>query len=147
MSKKKEAVITAERAAFVHGDPARSIPGAVANGVPEQTANAIYDEILAFASYAFNKAHAVSYAIVSYRTAYMKRNYPHEYMAALLTSVLDNTPKVTEYIAECREAGHPPAAAGYQCVRRRLHRGKRRPALWPRGHQGRGARAHSGAHA
>ena len=105
MSKKKEAVITAERAAFVHGDPARSIPGAVANGVPEQTANAIYDEILAFASYAFNKAHAVSYAIVSYRTAYMKRNYPHEYMAALLTSVLDNTPKVTEYIAECRELG------------------------------------------
>ena len=105
MSKKKEAVITAERAAFVHGDPARSIPGAVARGVPEQTANAIYDEILAFASYAFNKAHAVSYAIVSYRTAYMKRNYPHEYMAALLTSVLDNTPKVTEYIAECRELG------------------------------------------
>ena len=105
MSKKKEAVITAERAAFVHGDPARSIPGAVAKGVPEQTANDIYDEILAFASYAFNKAHAVSYAIVSYRTAYMKRNYPHEYMAALLTSVLDNTPKVTEYIAECRELG------------------------------------------
>ena len=105
MSKKKEAVITAERAAFVHGDPERSIPGAVARGVPEQTANEIYDEILAFASYAFNKAHAVSYAIVSYRTAYMKRNYPHEYMAALLTSVLDNTPKVTEYIAECRELG------------------------------------------
>ena len=73
--------------------------------MPEQTANDIYDEILAFASYAFNKAHAVSYAIVSYRTAYMKRNYPHEYMAALLTSVLDNTPKVTEYIAECRELG------------------------------------------
>ena len=105
MSKKKEAVITAERAAFVHGDPERNIPGAVARGVPEQTANEIYDEILAFASYAFNKAHAVSYAIVSYRTAYMKRNYPHEYMAALLTSVLDNTPKVTEYIAECRELG------------------------------------------
>ena len=105
MSKKKEAVITAERAAFVHGDPERNIPGAVARGVPEQTANEIYDEILAFASYAFNKAHAVSYAIVSYRTAYMKRNYPHEYMAALLTSVLDNTQKVTEYIAECRELG------------------------------------------
>ena len=89
----------------MHGDPERNIPGAVARGVPEQTANDIYDEILAFASYAFNKAHAVSYAIVSYRTAYMKRNYPHEYMAALLTSVLDNTPKVTEYIAECRELG------------------------------------------
>lgn len=89
----------------MHGDPERNIPGAVARGVPERTANEIYDEILAFASYAFNKAHAVSYAIVSYRTAYMKRNYPHEYMAALLTSVLDNTPKVTEYIAECRELG------------------------------------------
>ena len=105
MSKKKEAVITAERAAFVHGDPERNIPGAVARGVPEQTANDIYDEILAFASYAFNKAHAVSYAIVSYRTAYMKRHYPRQYMAALLSSVLDNSPKVAEYIAECREMG------------------------------------------
>ena len=105
MSKKKHAVIDAERVAFVHGDPKRSIPGAVANGVPEEIANSIYDEILDFASYAFNKAHAVCYAIVSYRTAYMKRHYPGEYMAALLSSVLDNSQKIAEYTAECRERG------------------------------------------
>ena len=105
MSKKKHAVIDAERRAFVHGDKSRNIDGALARGIPEETANSIYDEILDFASYAFNKAHAVSYAIVTYRTAYMKRHYPREYMAALLTSVLDNTVKVAEYIAECREMG------------------------------------------
>ena len=105
MSKKKHKVIDAERVAFVHGDPSRNIPGAVANGVSEQVANSIYDEILDFASYAFNKAHAVSYAIVAYRTAYMKRHYPAEYMAALLTSVLENSAKIAEYIAECREMG------------------------------------------
>ena len=105
MSKKKHKVIDAERIAFVHGDSGRGIAGAVANGVPEDVANSIYDEILDFASYAFNKAHAVSYAIVTYRTAYMKRHYPRQYMAALLTSVLDNSTKVAEYIAECRELG------------------------------------------
>ncbi len=105
MSKKKHAVIDAERKAFVHGDPERSIPGCVANGVSEAVANSIYDEILDFASYAFNKAHAVSYAIVSYRTAWMKCHWPREYMAALLTSVLDSSTKVAEYIAECRVMG------------------------------------------
>ena len=105
MSKKKHAVIDAERVAFVRGDPKRNIPGALANGVSEAVANSIYDEILDFASYAFNKAHAVSYAIVAYRTAYMKRHHPREYMAALLTSVLENSAKVAEYIAECRELG------------------------------------------
>ena len=105
MSKKKHKVIDAERVAFVHGDPERNIPGALAKGVSEDVANSIYDEILDFASYAFNKAHAVSYAIVAYRTAYMKRHYPREYMAALLTSILDNSQKVAEYIAECRELG------------------------------------------
>ena len=105
MSKKKHAVIDAERAAFVHGDEKRGIDGALKRGVPEDVANSIYDEILDFASYAFNKAHAVSYAIITYRTAYMKRHYPREYMAALLTSVLDNSTKVAEYIAECREMG------------------------------------------
>ena len=105
MSKKKHKIIDAERLAFVHGDESRNIPGAVANGVPEEVANSIYDEILDFASYAFNKAHAVSYAIVVYRTAYMKRHYPREYMVALLTSILDNSVKVAEYIAECREMG------------------------------------------
>ncbi len=105
MSKKKHKVIDAERVAFVHGDPARSIEGAVARGIPEDVANSIYDEILDFASYAFNKAHAVSYAIVVYRTAYMKRHYPQEYMAALLSSVLENSDKISEYIAACRDMG------------------------------------------
>ncbi len=105
MSKKKHKVIDAERVAFVHGDAERGIDGAVKRGVPEQVANSIYDEILDFASYAFNKAHAVSYAIVAYRTAYMKRRYPQQYMAALLSSVLDNSIKIAEYIAECRDMG------------------------------------------
>ena len=105
MSKKKEKEIKKEREAFVHGDPARNIAGCVANGVPERIANEIYDEILDFASYAFNKAHAVSYAIVTYRTAYMKCHFPQQYMAALLTSVLDNTTKVAEYIGECKDMG------------------------------------------
>ena len=105
MSKKKHAVIDAERVAFVHGDESRGIEGAVKRGVPESVANSIYDEILDFASYAFNKAHAVSYAIVAYRTAYMKKHYPREYMAALISSVLDSSTKVAEYIAECRELG------------------------------------------
>ena len=102
MSKKKHDVIDAERKAFVYGDKARNIPGCVANGVPEAVANSIYDEILDFASYAFNKAHAVSYAIVAYRTAWMKCHWPREYMAALLTSVLDMPGKVAEYIAACK---------------------------------------------
>ena len=105
MSKKKHAVIDAERKAFVYGDKSRGIDGALARGIPENVANSIYDEILDFASYAFNKAHAVSYAIVVYRTAYMKRHYPREYMAALLSSVLDVSGKVAEYIGECREMG------------------------------------------
>ena len=105
MSKKKHKVIDAERVAFVHGDESRGIDGAIKRGIPESVANSIYDEILDFASYAFNKAHAVSYAIVSYRTAYMKKHYPRQYMAALLSSVLDNSTKIAEYIAECREMG------------------------------------------
>ena len=105
MSKKKHKVIDAERVAFVRGDPSRRIDGAVARGIPEDVANSIYDEILDFASYAFNKAHAVSYAIVVYRTAYMKRHYPQAYMAALLSSILDNGTKLAEYSAECRNMG------------------------------------------
>ena len=105
MSKKKHDVIDAERKAFVDGDAARNIPGCVAGGIARETAEAIYDEILDFASYAFNKAHAVAYAIVAYRTAYMKRHHPREYMAALLTSVLDSSAKVAEYISECRDMG------------------------------------------
>ena len=105
MSKKKEKEIVRERRTFIHGDPERGIPGAVANGVPEDVAGEIYDELLDFANYGFNKAHAVSYAIVAYRTAYMKCHYPREYMAALITSVLDFSGKVAEYIAECRDMG------------------------------------------
>ena len=105
MSKKKEKEIVKERRTFIYGDPERGIPGAVANGIPEDVAGSIYDEILDFANYAFNKAHAVSYAIVAYRTAYMKCHWPREYMAALITSVLDLSGKVAEYIAECRDMG------------------------------------------
>ncbi len=107
ISKKKEAQIIKEREAFVHGDPSRNIPGAVANGIPEKTANEIYDEILDFASYAFNKAHSVAYAVIAYQTAYLKCHYPKEYMAALLSSVLDVTSKVGEYISDCRANGIP----------------------------------------
>ncbi|MEG2104864.1 MAG: DNA polymerase III subunit alpha [Oscillospiraceae bacterium] len=105
MSKKKEKEILKERESCVFGDEARGIAGAVKNGVSESVAGSIYDEILDFANYAFNKAHAVSYAIISYRTAYMKCHYPRQYMAALLTSVLDNSVKVAEYIGECRDCG------------------------------------------
>ena len=105
ISKKKEKVILAEQKAFVYGDRERGIPGAIANGVPESAAQAIYKEILDFANYAFNKAHAVCYAKVTYETAYLKCHFPKEYMSALLTSVLDNTAKAVGYIAECRELG------------------------------------------
>ncbi len=105
MSKKKHKVIDAERVTFIHGDPQRNIPGCVHNGIPEDVAGSIYDEIVDFANYAFNKAHAVSYAFVVYRTAYMKCHWPRQYMAALLTSVLNDSTKVSEYIAECRDMG------------------------------------------
>lgn len=105
MSKKKQAEIEKERRAFIEGDPARNICGALKNGVPKDVAASIYDEIYDFANYAFNKAHAVAYAMVSYQTAYLKCHYPREYMAALLSSVLDFPEKVAEYTEECREMG------------------------------------------
>ena len=105
ISKKKAKEIEKERQAFVYGDKERGITGCVANGIEEATAQAIYDEIFDFANYAFNKAHAVSYAVVAYQTAYFKCHYTKEYMAALLTSVLDNSDKVAGYIGECRECG------------------------------------------
>ncbi len=105
MSKKKRKDIERERAAFLHGDPARGITGCAANGIPEETALRIYDEITDFANYAFNKAHAVCYAIVAYQTAWFKCHYPREYMAALLTSVLDSQGKIAEYMTECRAMG------------------------------------------
>ncbi|MBR3979234.1 MAG: DNA polymerase III subunit alpha [Oscillospiraceae bacterium] len=107
ISKKKMKVIEQERNVFVYGDEAQGISGAMAKGVPEAAAQSIYDEIVAFANYAFNKAHAVCYAVVSYQTAYLKCHYPREYMAALMTSVLDSAVKVSGYIAECKEMGIP----------------------------------------
>lgn len=107
MSKKKLKDIQRERAAFLHGDPERNIAGCAANGIPQAVAESIYDEITDFANYAFNKAHAVCYAVVAYETAWFKFYHPKEYMAALLTSVLDSTEKVAEYIAECRDMGIP----------------------------------------
>ncbi|MCI8912966.1 MAG: DNA polymerase III subunit alpha [Lawsonibacter sp.] len=105
MSKKKVKEIEKERESFLHGDPKRGIAGCVANGVPEAAAKAIYDEMYDFAEYAFNKSHSLVYAIVCYQTAWFKCHHPKEYMAALLTSVLDSTEKVAEYISECREMG------------------------------------------
>ncbi len=105
MSKKKLKDIQRERTAFLHGDPERNITGCAANGIPQAAAESIYDEITDFANYAFNKAHAVCYAIVAYQTAWFKCHYPREYMAALLTSVLDSQGKIAEYIAECRSMG------------------------------------------
>ena len=102
ISKKKMKVIEAERKVFVYGDKAQGIPGAVAKGVSEAAAQSIYDEIVDFANYAFNKAHAVCYAVVSYQTAYLKCHYPRQYMAALMTSVLDSATKISGYIAECK---------------------------------------------
>ena len=103
ISKKKLKVIESERKVFVYGDPAQNIAGAISKGVPESVAQSIYDEIVDFANYAFNKAHAVCYAVVAYQTAYLKCHYPRQYMAALMTSVLDSADKIAGYIAECRE--------------------------------------------
>ena len=105
ISKKKMKVIEAERKTFVYGDPQQQIDGCIARGVPEVVGQSIYDEIVAFANYAFNKAHAVCYAVVSYQTAYLKCHYPRQYMAALMTSVLDSAEKIAGYIAECKEIG------------------------------------------
>ena len=105
MSKKKVKDIQRERGAFLHGDRSRNIAGCAANGIPADVAESIYDEIYDFANYAFNKAHAVCYAVVAYQTAWFKLHHPREYMAALLTSVLDSAEKVSEYINECRDMG------------------------------------------
>ena len=105
MSKKKVKDIEREREAFLHGDASRGIVGCVANGIDEAAAQAIYEDIYAFANYAFNKAHAVSYAVVAYQTAYCKCHYTKEYMAALLSSVLDSSDKINVYFTECREYG------------------------------------------
>lgn len=105
MSKKKASVMEKERQNFVYGNEAESVKGCVNNGIPETVANHIYDEMTDFAKYAFNKSHAAAYAVVSYQTAYLKKYYPVEFMAALMTSVMDNPSKVSEYIYSCRQMG------------------------------------------
>lgn len=105
MSKKKQYVIDAERQNFVYGNEEQGIKGCIANGISEQAANQIYDSMVDFAKYAFNKSHAAAYAVVSYQTAFLKYYYPVEFMAALMTSVIDNTRKVSEYIYSCRQMG------------------------------------------
>ena len=105
MSKKKQAVMEKERANFIYGNKEEGVPGCVANGIPEEVASQIYDDMMDFAKYAFNKSHAACYAVVSYQTAYLKYYYPVEFMAALMTSVIDNSGKVAEYIMVCRSMG------------------------------------------
>ena len=105
MSKKKAAVMEKERQNFVYGNEAEGVPGCIANGISEQVANKIYDEMIDFAKYAFNKSHAAAYAVVSYQTAFLKYYYPVEFMAALMTSVIEMPNKVAEYIQVCRQMG------------------------------------------
>jgi len=105
MSKKKSSVMEKERQNFVYGNEAEGVKGCINNGIDEKTANHIFDEMIDFAKYAFNKSHAACYAVVSYQTAYLKYYYPKEFMAALMTSVLDNGNKISEYILSCRQMG------------------------------------------
>ena len=105
MSKKKQYVIDAERQSFVYGDEERGIKGCVANGIDEKAANSIYDSMVDFAKYAFNKSHAAAYAKISVQTAWLKNYYPVEFMAALMTSVIDNSAKAAQYLYSCRDMG------------------------------------------
>jgi len=105
MSKKKQHVMEVERENFIHGNKEEQVPGCIAKNIPEQVASKIYDEMMDFAKYAFNKSHAACYAVVAYQTAYLKHYYPVEFMAALITSVIDNPKKVSEYILVCRNMG------------------------------------------
>ncbi|MCD7806121.1 MAG: DNA polymerase III subunit alpha, partial [Lachnospiraceae bacterium] len=105
MSKKKQSVMEKERANFIYGNQEEGVPGCIANGVSEQVGNRIYDEMMSFAEYAFNKGHSASYAVITYRTAWLKYYYPVQFMAALLTSVIDSPGKVAEYIMCCRNMG------------------------------------------
>ena len=105
MSKKKQYVMEKERANFIYGNAEEGVPGCISRGISEDVAGQIYDTMMDFAKYAFNKSHAACYAVVSYQTAYLKYYYPVEFMAALLTSVIDNPKKVAEYILVCRNMG------------------------------------------
>lgn len=105
MSKKKQSVMEKEKANFIYGNKEEGVPGCIARGIPEKVADQIYEDMMDFAKYAFNKSHAACYAVVAYQTAYLKYYYPVEFMAALMTSVIDNPAKVSEYILSCRQMG------------------------------------------
>ena len=105
MSKKKQSVMEKERANFIYGNPEENVPGCVSKGISEQVASGIYDDMMDFAKYAFNKSHAACYAVVALQTAFLKYYYPVQFMAALMTSVIDNPKKVSEYILTCRSMG------------------------------------------
>ena len=105
MSKKKQSVMEKERHNFIYGNPEENVPGCIAGGIPEEVASEIYDTMMDFAKYAFNKSHAACYAVVAFQTAFLKCYYPVEFMAALMTSVLDNTSKVSQYILASRQMG------------------------------------------
>ena len=130
MSKKKAAVMEKERESFVYGNPEDGVPGCINNGIRERIANKIYDEMTDFAKYAFNKSHAAAYAVVSYQTAWLKYYYPVEFMAALMTSCIDNPGKVAEYILNSRQNGNLDSAAGCEPERRNFHRGRQEYPLW-----------------
>ena len=127
MSKKKAAVMEKERQNFVFGNPEEGVPGCIANGIPEQTAQKIYDEMIDFAKYAFNKSHAAAYAVVAYQTAWLKYYYPVEFMAALMTSVIDNPGTVSYTHLEksgccfrrrrCRKGPRQVMPFGFFCIR------------------------------
>ncbi len=130
MSKKKADVMARERQNFVYGNPEEHVKGCLENGIPEATANLIYDEMTDFAKYAFNKSHAACYAVVAYQTAWLKYYYPKEFMAALMTSFLENISKVSEYIQVCRQMGIPilppdvnEGEAGFTASEKGIHYG------------------------
>jgi DNA polymerase-3 subunit alpha len=105
MSKKKQHVMEVERNNFIYGNAEEGVPGCISKGISEEAASGIYDDMMDFAKYAFNKSHAACYAVVSYQTAYLKHYYPVEFMAALMTSFIENAGKVSEYINVCRSMG------------------------------------------
>ncbi len=147
MSKKKHDVMEKERQFFIYGQKDEDgnviLDGAIARGVSETVAASIFDEILDFASYAFNKSHAAAYAIIAYQTAYLKRFYTPEYMAALLSSMMSNTTKTVEYIADCTARGICASAAGREQKLLPLYRRGRENPLRPRGGQKRRPQAAS----
>lgn len=105
MSKKKASVMEKEKNTFIYGNEQEGVEGCIKRGIPEETARKIYDEMTDFAKYAFNKSHAAAYAVVSYQTAYLKCHHPVAFMAALMTSFMEHTGKITEYIMNCRQMG------------------------------------------